>query len=231
MSLRNQLMVVGVFSVAMGYLESSVVVYMREILYPGGFTFPLAPIPEKLAVTELFREAATLIMLAGIAYVNGKNLTERFAWFIYSFAIWDIFYYLFLKLLLNWPDSLLTWDILFLIPVTWTGPVIGPIIVSLLMILLALVILKNSRIKEKFRFPLQAQILMFAGAGTVFVSFIADYSRFILEHYSLKELWSLPSQKALYDLSLQYMPAHFPWVVFGAGAVLLLLSAIVAARK
>jgi hypothetical protein len=231
MSLNKKFIVIGIFSIAMGYLESAVVVYMREILYPGGFAFPLAPIPEKLAVTELFREAATLIMLAGIGFLAGKNLIERFAWFLYSFALWDIFYYVFLKFLLNWPDSFLTWDILFLIPVTWTGPVIAPVLVSLLMILHAAIILKKSRDRESYRFPLQAKIFMFTGAGIVFISFITDYSRFILEHYSLKELWSVPSRKALYDLSLQYIPSQFPWIIFGAGIVMLLVSALVSARK
>lgn len=231
MTLQKKFIIVGIFSVAMGYLESAVVVYMREILYPGGFAFPLAPIPEKLAVTELFREAATLIMLAGIAFIAGNRLIERFAWFLYSFALWDIFYYIFLKLLLNWPDSLLTWDILFLIPITWTGPVVAPVIISLLMILHAQIILKKSNSRENYQFPRQAQTPLYIGAGIVFISFITDYSRFILKHYSLKELWSLPSHKALYDLSLQYIPAQFPWIIFAAGAVLIIISAVVSARK
>lgn len=231
MSLHKKLILIGIFSIAMGYLESAVVVYMREILYPSGFAFPLAPIPKKLAVTEIFREAATLVMLAGIAFVTGKNIIERFAWFLFSFALWDIFYYIFLKVLLNWPDSLLTWDILFLIPVTWTGPVITPHIVSLLMILHAVIILKKSCNRKSYQFPLQAQILMFMGAAVVFISFIFDYSRFILEHYNLKGLWSVPSHKALYDLSMQYIPAQFPWIIFGAGIVMLLASAIIAAQK
>jgi hypothetical protein len=115
----------------MGYMESSVVVYLRAIMYPDGFGFPLAPFDSHLAVTEIFREVATIIMLLGAGIIAGKTFPERFAWFIYCFAIWDIFYYVFLKALLGWPESFMTWDILFLIPATWVGPVISPIIVSL----------------------------------------------------------------------------------------------------
>ncbi len=100
---------------------------------------------EHLALTEIFREAATLIMLVGIGIIAGRNSSERFAWFLYSFAVWDIFYYIFLKLLLNWPESFMTWDILFLIPATWVGPVIAPVIVSITMIAFALIILYSNQ--------------------------------------------------------------------------------------
>src|SRR5674476_343996 len=128
---------VTLFSVAMGMLESSVVIYLRELYYPAGFQFPLKATSYIVAVTEIFRELATLIMLLGIGVLAGKNKHERFAWFIYSFAIWDIFYYLFLFLIINWPVSLLDWDVLFLLPVMWVGPVWSPVLLSLLMIILA----------------------------------------------------------------------------------------------
>ncbi|MBN2481771.1 MAG: hypothetical protein JXB19_08530, partial [Bacteroidales bacterium] len=122
------------FSIAMGFMESAVVVYIREISYPEGFDFPLVPMDNTLEVTEILREAATMIMLLAAGYLGGRTLSERFTWFLYCFAIWDIFYYVFLKLLLGWPASFMTWDILFLIPVAWTGPVITPVIISLTMI-------------------------------------------------------------------------------------------------
>ena len=108
--------IVTILSIAMGFLECAVVIYMREILYPGGFEFPLAAIEGDLALTEILREAATMVMLLAIGLMAGRNRSERFAWFLYSFAVWDIFYYVFLKILIGWPSSLLTWDILFLIP-------------------------------------------------------------------------------------------------------------------
>ncbi|CAN5476760.1 hypothetical protein BH10BAC1_BH10BAC1_14060 [soil metagenome] len=119
-----------VFSIAMGFLETSIVVYLRKLYYPAGFEFPLVPVPIDIATTEFWREVATIIMLIGAGVMAGKNATQRFVFFLYSFAIWDIFYYVFLKLLRNWPESLFTWDILFLIPVPCVGPVIAPCIVS-----------------------------------------------------------------------------------------------------
>jgi len=115
--LSSKLLWVTLFAVAMGMLESSVVIYLRELYYPAGFKFPLHATSYTVAVTELFRELSTLIMLLGIGMLAGKNKHERFAWFIYSFAIWDIFYYVFLYLLINWPVTLFDWDVLFLLPI------------------------------------------------------------------------------------------------------------------
>ena len=101
----------SIFGIAMGLLESAVVVYLRELYYPEGFAFPLKPMGPTLILTEILREAATLVMLMAIGVLAGRTRTERFGYFIFTFAVWDIFYYLFLKLLLNWPESLLTWDV------------------------------------------------------------------------------------------------------------------------
>ena len=144
-------LIVTLFGIAMAYLESAVVVYMREIYYPEGFTFPLKMIEGRIAVTEIFREAATMVMLVTIAMIASRHAIERFAWFLYTFAIWDIFYYVFLYLLLGWPSSLMTWDILFMIPVTWTGPVLAPVINSITMILLATIIIHRSKLQPGFR--------------------------------------------------------------------------------
>ena len=99
------LLIITLLFIALGYIESAVVVYMREILYPGGFQFPLAPIEMNLAITEIIREFATLVILVCIGMLTGRTFSEKFAWFLYSFAIWDIFYYVFLKLLIGWPES------------------------------------------------------------------------------------------------------------------------------
>lgn len=210
----------------MGLLESAVVIYMRELLYPGGFSFPLSPIPERLAVTELLRELATLVMLVGVGVVAGRNFPERFAWFIFSFGVWDIFYYVFLKLLIGWPTSMLTWDLLFLIPVTWTGPVVTPVVCSMLMITLALVILRRTGKNPTFRISPLSWVILIAGAMVVFLSFITDYTRFILHSFTLRELWSLPSKQALFDLSVQYIPFSFPWMIFAAGSAVIIAAGI-----
>ena len=75
---------ITVFAIAMGFLESAVVIYLREIYYPGGFAFPLKLIGGTLALTEILREAATMIMLLMVASIASRRAIERFAWFIYA---------------------------------------------------------------------------------------------------------------------------------------------------
>ncbi|MCD4769233.1 MAG: hypothetical protein K8R35_03595, partial [Bacteroidales bacterium] len=192
MKIRRLYLWITFFSIAMAFLESSVVVYIRELLYPEGFDFPLAEMDSSLAITEIFREAATLIMLLAVGIIAGRSFTGRFAWFLYSFAVWDVFYYLFLKLLIGWPESFLTWDVLFLIPVTWTGPVISPLIVCIFMISLSGLIIRFSAKGLNIRINKSEWILLITGAIIIIIAFAWDYSGFILEHYSISELWNLP---------------------------------------
>lgn len=222
--IRSALIWISLFSIAMGYLESSVVVYLREILYPSGFAFPLVPISNRLAVTEIIREAATLVMLAGTGIIAGRTRTEKFAFFLYSFALWDIFYYVFLKALLNWPESFFTWDILFLIPLTWTGPVLAPIISSLTMIILSLAIISFTGRDTDERLSGREWSILAAGAFVVWIAYIWDYSAFILRHYGVGELWSIKASQALFDLTITYIPVSFPWRVFMLGEILLLTA-------
>ena len=129
------------FAVAMGYFEAAVVVYLRELYYPEGFSFPLKPISMRLIVIEFFREAATIVMLLTVAGLAGRKFWERFGFFIVLFGVWDIFYYIWLKVTINWPLSLFEWDILFLIPLPWLGPVIAPVLIALLMIIIGVSII------------------------------------------------------------------------------------------
>jgi len=91
-STLNTILLLTVFSVAMGFMETAVVVYLRKIYYPNGFQFPLVPIDNDIILTEIIREAATLIMLIGAGIFTGRNRSEKFGFFLFSFAIWDIFY-------------------------------------------------------------------------------------------------------------------------------------------
>ncbi|HEJ83476.1 MAG TPA: hypothetical protein ENO25_02810 [Desulfobacteraceae bacterium] len=130
----------AVFSVAFAWVESSIVVYLREIFYKGSFGFPLWVRWENgeyagnyLTRIELFREAATIIMLAAVGLAAGRNPIQKFSFFMISFGIWDIFYYVWLYVMIGWPESLMTWDILFLLPLPWVGPVITPVLIALAM--------------------------------------------------------------------------------------------------
>ena len=140
LNLKQKLLWAGIFGIAMGYFEAALVVYVRELFYPEGFTFPLKDIPARLLNIELGREVASILMLLAVARLLGSCFIDRFAGFGYMFGVWDITYYLFLKLFENWPSSFFTVDILFLIPVPWIGPVWAPVLVSVALIWSACVI-------------------------------------------------------------------------------------------
>lgn len=203
----------SLFSIAMGYLESAVVVYLRAIYYPNGFDFPLVNMNSSVAITELGREAATIIMLAGIGIVAGKNNTQRFAWFLYCFAVWDIFYYVFLKLLLNWPESFFTYDVLFLIPLPWIAPVIAPCIVSLTMLGLALTLIRFNEKKSSIKLSFREWVLLISGSIIVILSFTIDCCKFI----------HLYNGEAI-DAVSHYIPRHFDWGIFCVGESIILLA-------
>ena len=208
----------------MGYLESAVVVYLREIYYPLGFAFPISPLSEKIALTEIFREVATLVMLVSIAFLAGRTTRQRFAWFIYAFGVWDIFYYIFLKVLVHWPESLLTWDILFLIPVMWTGPVAAPVIVSATMMLLALIILNTEGRAIRSSFFTYATLLIIAGSSVIFLSFIWDFSTFILKRFPVSAFFDAVTMNAAL---VGYIPVKFNWWLFTAGELFLVAGSAV----
>jgi len=149
---KQDLLYLTLFGIAFAFIESAVVVYLRSIYYPNGFHFPIQMIPGTIGMTEVAREAATIVVLASIAHLSGREVNDRFGWFLYLFAIWDIFYYFWLYIILGWPPTLLTWDILFLIPVPWIGPVIAPILVSLAMAVFGIILVAKTRQGKILRF-------------------------------------------------------------------------------
>lgn len=128
----NRLIWLGVFSIAMGLLEAICVIYLRRLL-PVENHGPI--LPHMHRQIEIIREACTIVMLVGVAWLAGINGRSRLACFFYTFGIWDILYYAGLWWLADWPSSLLTWDCLFLIPKPWHGPVLAPVLISLYFIL------------------------------------------------------------------------------------------------
>jgi hypothetical protein len=217
--IRKILGLMTVFSIAMGFMESAVVVYLREIYYPMGFAFPVHPLSGNIGYTEVLRETATILMLLSVGFLAGRKPRERFAWFLYAFAVWDIFYYVFLKLLIDWPDSILTWDILFLIPVMWTGPVITPLVVSATMILVSLIILHFERQNLQLSLSWHIPALIVTGSVLIFAAFIWDFCAFVMTHFSLAELLQKESS---YRILQQYVPVKFNWFLFASGEVIIL---------
>jgi hypothetical protein len=221
-SLRRTLILLTLFSIAMGFLESAVVIYLRELYYPGGFKFPLVPIPPGIALTEFLREAATLIMLITIGILAGRNTAQRFGFFLFCFAVWDICYYIFLKIFLNWPESLLTPDILFLIPVPWVGPVIAPCIASLTMIALTLMVVYYEEKKVNTAIRRLEWSLLIAGSLLMIGSFTRDYFVFI---YSRSDAaWTPMNEQNLFSEFMHYIPQTFTWSLFIAGDVLIIMA-------
>ena len=126
------------FAVGFGVNEAIVVVYLRMAAGLVSTTYQPEQLLGALPQTEVFREAATILMLTGASFLAAKGTKERWAFFLWMFAFWDIFYYVGLWGTIRWPSSLLAQDILFLIPVPWIAQVWFPILVSLLAIIAVL---------------------------------------------------------------------------------------------
>lgn len=136
MSQRQSWVVVVVYAIGMAWVESAVVVYLRTMI---NRIVPYQPDPlpmfSGLGHIELGREAATLVMLLTVGWLAGRTWRSRLAYAAIAFGVWDIFYYVFLAPMSGWPHTIFDWDILFLLPLPWWGPVIAPVSISVLMII------------------------------------------------------------------------------------------------
>ncbi len=225
-ALVSRIVWLTVFSTAMGILEAIVVVYLRELYFPGGFRFPLKIIPEQMLRAEILREICTIVMLAAVAALSARTFVLRFSLFLFTFGVWDIFYYVLLKVLLNWPESLFTWDVLFLIPVTWLGPVLAPLICSLTMIIFGLTIVFLHYRKKIVRFGKLSCLLLSTGAVIIVLSFTWDYASFIMSQ-GLRD----GNYGALQATASVYAPTSYPWRMFLLGEALVVASGVVLYRK
>jgi hypothetical protein len=226
-SWKRTVVAVLLFGSAFGYLEAAVVTYLRQLheparqrFYPGRSPHELFPLltldqlrtaggeQQRTLAVEIGREAATIIMLAAVALAVARNAGQWAAAFVIAFGSWDIAFYVFLKVLLGWPASLLTWDILFLIPVPWASPVLAPMLVSAAMISVGVWHLR----REARRDPVSINAVQWAGvmigAVVIVISFAMDYA----------------------TLMAGGMPHPFNWSVFSAGLLIGLGSYVWAAR-
>ncbi|MEK9148401.1 MAG: hypothetical protein AAB650_03100 [Patescibacteria group bacterium] len=125
-------MVLAIYAMAMAVVEAAVVVYLRKLYYPAGFDISsvadLTALPWPILKIELWREAATIVMLMAVSFLAFADWRKKVAAFILTFAVWDLGYYLFLYFFLKWPPSFTTMDVYFLIPWPWVGPVWIPIV-------------------------------------------------------------------------------------------------------
>jgi hypothetical protein len=201
---------VVLLAIAFGYIEAAVVVYLRQIFHPAGFTFPLVSFPltaesRSMVLVEVAREAATIVLIFCAAILIGHNRRQRLAYFLIIFAVWDIFYYVWLWVILGWPGSVMDWDVLFLIPLPWAGPVLAPVLVSLLMLVLAGLILYRDMAERPIRVSFSDSLGYSVSGFVVITSFCLA---------------------GKYMQSADYA-THFSWPVFLAG----MLAACVVSAK
>jgi hypothetical protein len=202
------------FGVSFGYVEAAVVAYLRphyEAVHANAYPqcrendfFPLLRFdqlqaagaqPARLLMVELVREAATLIMLAAVGLAMGRNFQQWAAGFAIAFGLWDICYYLFLKILLDWPETLWTWDLLFLLPVPWVGPVLAPVLVSVSLTGAGALVLKREAQGNPIRLGGANGAAILLGGSLIVTSFC----------------WDCP------HLMNGGMPRDFNWLLFFAG--------------
>ncbi len=182
------------FGLAFGYVEAAVVVYLRgfyeplhQRIYPEVSATDLFPILRldhletagsaylhRLQI-ELVREAATLLMLAAVALAVARNLRQWLASFMIAFGVWDIFFYAFLRVLIGWPASLFDWDLLFLLPVPWVGPVVAPVLVALSMIAAGVILLRREAAGRPVRMGWGDWLAAIVAACIIIVAFCWDY--------------------------------------------------------
>ena len=165
------------YAVAMAYLESAVVVYLRAAFgVPTGTIFPIDLSPDAMPFgwIEVGREGATLVMIGAVAWVAGRSPLERLAWAGVVFGTWDIGYYGWLWVFSGWPPSLGTWDLLFLLPAPWAGPVWAPIAVSAALIGFGLACAGRLRAGLSVRFGRRHLGALLLGGAIVIASFLTN---------------------------------------------------------
>lgn len=220
----------ALFAIAFALVESSVVVYLRALYYPDGFEFPLQLIPADTLEIELFREAATMVLLLSVAWLAGRRFYSRLAWFLIAFGVWDIFYYVWLKILLDWPSSFLSWDLLFLIPLPWVAPVLSPLIVSLTFIICGVGILYLETKNHEARIGVFEWGLLLAGTGLIFETYIHDYAAMLYSSQGCR-FAALLECEAFISRSAAYVPTVYNWTLFWLGELLIIAGAYRTVKK
>jgi hypothetical protein len=209
---RRTVLWLGAYAVAMAWLEAAVVVYLRRLYYPDDrlTLFPMRVWRASDFVVELCREAATIVMILAVAQLVAMGRTRRCAAFLYVFGVWDLFYYLWLKLALGWPVAWADWDILFLIPWPWLAPWFTPAVVALLFALWGGGVLAK---EAETAVPLRAARLAIAGLTLLLASFLEP---------------ALPLLGLSAAAAAQFVPSRFPWALYLPGTALLAAGLFIA---
>ncbi len=211
---EHKLMVVGAYAAGMAWVESALVYYVRTMI---GRIDPYQPhpLPEigGFGPAELVREAATLVMLLTVGVLAGRNWRSRLGYAVFAFGVWDILYYVFLRVMCDWPQSLLDWDLLFLIPLPWWGPVLAPVLIAFLMVLWGVLATQFEESPRLASMPWKSTLLSVLGAGLALGVFMAD---------------SLKVADQGVEVLREVLPRRFEWPLFSLA--LLLMAAPVVSR-
>jgi hypothetical protein len=152
------------------------------------------------------REGATLLMLAMTGMLAGQTWRARLSYAAIAFGSWDILYYVFLRVISGWPTSLFDWDILFLLPLPWWGPVLAPVCIASLMIVWGTLVSQGRDRISATRFTRASWSMSATGVLLALGIFMADSIR------------ALPGGL---DTVHQVLPTAFNWPVFGAALLLM----------
>lgn len=204
---RAKLLMTAVVGVALGYFEAAIVVYLRELFYPDGFSFPLQVIPTRLLIIEIVREISSLLLIAAIATLAANRLRDRLGCFLVLFGVWDIFYYVWLKVTIDWPASIFDWDILFLIPLPWIGPVIAPVLIACLMVGVGVSLVGST---HRFRSPVLAAGLVALGTTVILYSFMHDTAATLQQQMPIDyQYWLLAIGLVFYVVAYRIVNGSF----------------------
>ncbi|MDY6895971.1 MAG: hypothetical protein SVO01_11235 [Thermotogota bacterium] len=193
------------FAIAMAYVESAIVVYIRRIYGISDLIIDIPPFDPVLAPIEVGRELATLIMLLAVGWAVGKSLQSRLSFTFIIFGVWDIFYYIWLKLFIGWPNSLFSPDILFLIPLPWWGPVIAPVLIACLMVAGGILVVLSTDKGRKIRLSKIDWMTFIASVLILLYSFMED---------------ALSIMPADVETLAQLRPISFNWSIYIIGLVI-----------
>jgi len=203
------------FAFAMAYVEAALVVHLRQLYYADNplSIFPLRLLSHTDLAIELVREAATILMLVAVAFLTERDIGRRFAAFVYAFGIWDLAYYGCLKLLIDWPQTWLEWDVLFLLPWPWFGPWLTPAVIALLFASWGAWILLSTC---QPRFTRLSATLFVAGAVLGLSAFLLPAAGLLLQG----------------EIAFQgYQPEAFAWSLFVPGVLAMTAGLIYASRN
>ena len=197
---------IGLFAIALAYVESTVVVYIRRIFDINDLLLNIPPFDPVIAPIEVGRELATLVILLAVGWAVGKSLQTRLSYTFFIFGIWDIFYYFWLRVLIGGPNSLIETDLFFLIPLPWWGPVAAPVLIACLMVVGGILAVIGEDKGYSIRLSVVDWTTLFLGVLIILYSFMED------------ALSVLPADK---ETLTQLRPTTFNWPIYILGLVLL----------